>query len=490
MREQESKVWRGLFWLGASGGALRVIDLLGSFVILWKLSAEQMGLASLAWTVAMILESFNGLGVGVALVQAPELDREELDSLFWFCVLFGALLCSGIAVASPSVAAAFGRGPFWPMLVVACTRVLFTSIALVPLQLLQRKMDFKTLAVVQTLAAAAAATAKMTLLLADAGAWALVISHATEGLFTLVVVYALAPFWPRFRVSIEKTRRFVRFGARAAASAVLYQSYRNLDFVIVGRAFGVTSLGAYRIAFDIAMTPAMAILDVVNRTAFPIYARIGVSHPDSLKRTFLTMTRRLALVTGPLAVLSAFYAPDILSLVSGARWAAAGPMIKVLCWAAFLRTMAQSIPQLFHAAARPELAAYDSLLTLPCFVTFGWALVHWFGLTLGPNAVSLAWIATYLCTLLVLFLMARGIVPMKAREFLRSLVEPAGLMLLLWVFVALAQPPLRRALPLSIATALGLGASLALGAALARYVLRIRFARRAASAARHDGDDA
>lgn len=490
MRDHDSKVWRGFFWLGASGGALRLIDLAGSVVILYRLSAEQMGLASLAWTVAVIIESFNGLGVGVALVQAPELDEEELDSLFWFCVLVGLVLSAGIALASPAIAQAFGRGAYWPMLAVASTRLTFMSVALVPMQLLQRRLEFKSLALVQTLAAALAGISKVTLLFANAGAWALVLAHAAEGLFTLLVSYALFPFWPKARFSFEKTRRFLRFGARAAASSVLYQSYRNIDFVIVGRFFGVTALGAYRVAFDVAMVPAMAILDVVNRTAFPIYARIGLAHPDSLKRTFLTMTRRLALVSGPLAVLSVFFAPDILNLVSGSRWAAANPLIEVLCWAAFLRTLTQSIPQLFHAAGRPELAAYDSLLTLPCFVAFGWGLVHWFGPLLGANAVSLAWIATYLCTLTVLFLMVRGIVPLKAREFLRCLAEPASLMALLWVAVSFGQPALRARLALPFATALGVALSLGLGLGYARYVLKIRLGRRAGSGARRDAADA
>lgn len=488
MRDHDNKAWRGFLWLGASSGALRLIDLASSIVILWRLNAEQMGLASLAWTVAVIIESFNGLGVGVALVQAPEVDDEELDGLFWFSVLLGIGLAVGIGVSAPAIASAFERPGSWSMLAVASSRLAFMSVALVPMQLLQRRMEFKPLAAIQTLAAALAGITKVLLLFAGKGAWALVIAHAAEGLFTLLATYLLAPFWPRFRFSWLKTRRFVRFGARAAASAVLYQTYRNLDFVIVGRVFGVATLGSYRIASDIAMTPAIAILDVVNRTAFPIYARIGLTHLDSLKRTFLTMTRRLALVTGPLAVLSVFFAPDILALVSGGRWADAGPMIEVLCWAAFLRTLTQSIPQLFHAAGRPELAAYDSLITLPCFAGFGWLLVRSFGPALGANAVSFAWVATYVCTLSILFLMVRGIMPLKLKEFLGCLAGPLSLMLVLWAAARLQHALYVRFLPNAVATLLGLGLSLVIAIFYVRFVLKIRFARRSPSSRRDPGD--
>ncbi|MGC4091672.1 MAG: lipopolysaccharide biosynthesis protein [Polyangiaceae bacterium] len=487
MRDAEQKVTRGFFWLGASGGVLRVLDLLGSIFILWLLDAEQVGIAALAWTVAMIVESFNGLGVGVALVQSPELDEEESDSLFWFSSALGLGLSVAIAVASPAIARAYGREAAWSMLAVASSRVAFVAAALVPVQLLQRRLEFKELAVVQTSAAAVAALVKIGLLLLGAGAWSLVISHVVEGAFTLVSVYALSPYWPKWRFSFGKSTRFLRFGAKAAASTILYQSYRNLDFVIVGKVFGVATLGAYRVASDVAMVPAQAVLDVVNRTAFPVYARIGLGHPETLKRMFLSMTRRLALVSGPLCVLSLLFAPSILALVSGARWDAAGPMIRLLCWAALLRSLTQSIPQLFHAAGRPELAAYDSSLTLIGFVASAYALVKLFGASLGANAVSLAWITTYALTLCALFLMTRWIVPLKIGEFAKSLLQPLLMMVVLGALLSPLKPVLDRALPQALSTGVGLGLGLATLFGFARFVLKVRLAPKSHSSSRRDG---
>jgi O-antigen/teichoic acid export membrane protein len=220
---------------------------------------------------------------------------------------------------------------------------------------------------------------------------------------------------------------------KAAISTILYHSYRNLDFVIVGRAFGVATLGAFRVAFDVAMIPQMAILDVVNRTVFPIYSRIGVGDRPRLKALFLRMTRDTSLVSGTLAVMLYFFGSDILWLVSGGKWASAGPMIRVLCWAAFLRTLTQAIPQVFHAAGRPELAAYDSLLTLVCFLGMGIGWVVLLGPSWGANAVSLAWVTTYVLTLTVLRAMARRVIGVSVLEYAKNLAHPLGLMAILFI---------------------------------------------------------
>lgn len=476
MNDSEAKVRHGFVWLGTASAALRAFDLVSSFVVLRFLTSAEMGLASLSWSIAIVIESFNGLGVGIALVQAEKVDEDDLASLFWFTLGFGVFFSGGIAVASPLIARAFAAPALAGMICVAGLRLLFMSAALVPLQLVNRRLEFQRVAAVQTLAAGGGAILKVTLAALGFGAWALVIAHTSEALLTVLALFWLAPFRPKRLFAWKRIAPFVRFGSKAAGSSIVYQMYRNLDFVLVGRVFGLAALGAYRVAFDVAMVPAMALLEVVNRTAFPIYSRIGIADRPRLKRTFLWMTRVQALLAGPVMVLLFFFGTEILVAATGEKWRLSGPMIRVLCWAGFLRTQTQAIPQLFHAAGRPELAFYDSVLTLPCFVLCGWGLVFVFGSELGPNAVSLAWILTYLVMLAVLRWMARSVIGLTASEYFRNFGHPIALMSSLFAVLWIAQPLIRSALPPVGAVGVGIALGVLLVVAYCRVVLRVRFA--------------
>ena len=55
---------RGLWWMGAATLAMRLLDVGGSLLVLQFLSPADVGLAALAWSIAVALEAFNGLGVG------------------------------------------------------------------------------------------------------------------------------------------------------------------------------------------------------------------------------------------------------------------------------------------------------------------------------------------------------------------------------------------------------------------------------------------
>lgn len=422
--DAQSTIKRGLFWLGSANLAMRLIELASTVVVLWFLSKDDLGLATTSWSVAVIIESFNGLGVGVALVQAKEIDRDQLDTLFWYCIGLAALALPAIWIGAPWLAAFYRQPVLTRMIRVSALRLVFAALALVPLQMLNRELRFRDVATIQASAAGLAAIMKVALAASGFGAWALVLGHAAEGLFTALGAQLVSPFVPRLRFELERVRSMLRFGAKAASSGIVYQGYRNLDYFAIGKLWGQDMLGVYRVAFDLAMIPATAALDVVNRTAFPTYSRIGVSQPARLKEAFTWVLRSLSLLVGPITVFVAFAARPILSLIARGAFVSAAPMVRILCVAAFLRTLAQLVPQLLHATGRPGLAFFDSIVTTLGFAGSTALLVRLFGADLGASTVALAWVTTYVIALGFLFAFARSVVPLSVGDVARALSGP------------------------------------------------------------------
>jgi O-antigen/teichoic acid export membrane protein len=424
MQDAQSTIKRGLLWLGSANLVMRLIELASTVVVLWFLGKDDVGLATMAWSVAIIVESFNGLGVGVAMVQAEKVDREQLDSIFWYCAGLAAAVVLATWFAAPWMADFYDEPVLIGMIRVSSLRLPCAALALVSLQTLNRDLCFREVATVQSIAAGLAATAKVGLAAGGFGAWALVIGHVAEGLFTLLGAQVAAPFLPRSGFSLQRIRPMVRFGLKAASSSIVYQSYRNLDFFVVGKLWGQQALGLYRVAFDLAMIPATALMDVVNRTAFPTYSRIGVSQPERLRDAYLWLVRSLALMVGPVTVFVALAADPLLALIAEGRFRSAAPLVQILCVAAFLRTQAQLVPQLLHATGRPGLAFFDSVVTGLAFAGVATVLVHFVGTSLGPVTVSIAWIVAYSVALVFLVAFARLVIPLGVLALLRTLVHP------------------------------------------------------------------
>jgi O-antigen/teichoic acid export membrane protein len=156
-------------------------------------------------------------------------------------------------------------------------------------------------------------------------------------------------------------------------------------------------LAVYRVAFDVAMEPAMAVGTVVNRTALPVFARVSAAR-DDLARALSWSLHRLAMLVAPLMVGLILAADPLTALLHDEQrnsYAAAALPLKLLAAAALLRVSSQLLTPLMLAAGRPGTAANLAAATLS-LLTAGIAIV---GLTFdaGPGIVAVAavWLGVY-----------------------------------------------------------------------------------------------
>ncbi len=410
---------QGYLWLGGASIVAQVVDVISSIVILWFLSKAEMGVATLAWSLAVILESFNGLGVGTALLQRQSLSSNEKSTLFWFASGFGLLCFLVITPLSPWIARFYGSPELVWMIIFSSMKLPVVGLALVPLQLLNRELRFKEIGAIQTINSIASSTLKIGLAIAGFGAWSLIIAHLASGLITLGGAWLRSRYIPKAHFALNELKPFVSFGSRVTASGIIFHFYRNADYLIVGKLLGKEILGVYRVAFELAMSPALALLNVVNRASFPVFAKLSGDR-EELSRTFTWTQRNLSLVVAPIALFLAFAAEDIVSLIGRGEWRDAVPAIRILSAAAFMRTTAQTFPQLFHAVGKPSYAVYDSLITAALMVCTIMGFIHLWGSTIGMLAVCIAWVVTYPIALACLIKLSSKLIPLKLSTYMNT----------------------------------------------------------------------
>ncbi len=399
---------QGFAWLGGATALARVIDVSTTLLLLTLLTKKQVGVASLVISFAMMLEALNGLGTGEALIQARAASRLQLDTLFWY-VLGAALLTGGLTVlAAPLIGQLYGVGEMVPFFLVIAAKQPLVGAALVPLAMMSRDLQYRRIAVVNLCATLGAALTRLALGAAGAGAWALVIGYSASGLYTLTAAMLARPFVPRLRFRIPAVATLTRFGLRAAAANFTEQMFKNVDYLLIGWFYGTANLAVYRVAFDVAMEPAMAIGTVVSRTALPIMARLA-PQPDVRAQVLTWSLQRVAMLVAPLMAGVILVADGLMALIhdeQGRSYAAASLPLRLLAGAALLRVLAQVLSTAMLASGRPDLSARLSAIvfallasgllavgaTLPAQAGLVGAAALW----LGIYPIVLLWGAGYL----------------------------------------------------------------------------------------------
>ena len=419
---------RGFNWLAGAAVIARIVDFSTILVLLRYLTKEQVGVASLVVSIGTVVEAFNGLGTSEALIQARQVSRLQLDTLFWYVV--GAAVAMGglVVLAAPAIAAIYGVGGMTAYFLAIAAKQPLVGAALIPLATMNRNLRYERIAAVGVCATLAAAGTRLTLGVAGAGTWALVAGYATSGLYTLVGASIAQPFRPRCRFRLPTIRPLVRFGVRAAAANIAEQMFKNIDYLLVGWFYGAARLAIYRVAFDVAMEPATAVGTIVNRAALPVFARAaGVQ--SHLQQTLGWSLRKIAILAAPLAAGLALAAEPLCALLhdrDGHSYAAAALPLCVLALAAPLRLVVQLLATTMMGSGQPAAAARLSGATLlllavgigtvGALVPAGWGLV----------AVSTVWLGIYPPLLGWSLRTLRRSATTSARQVLRAFAMPFG----------------------------------------------------------------
>jgi len=417
---------RGFNWLGGAMIVAKATDFGTILIVLLYLTKQQLGIASLVVAIGTVIEALDGLGTNAALVQAPSLSRLQLDSLFWF--IAGAALLAAVAtmLAAPWIGAAYGLGGMAAYFLPIAVKQPLVGAAVIPLAIMSRELQYERIAVVNVCSTTGAALTRIGLAVAGAGVWAIVVGYAASGLYTLIGALVAKPFRPGLRFSLPAISPLVRFGLRATTSSLFEQTFNNVDYLIVGWFYGPAPLAVYRVAFDVAMQPALAVGTLINRTALPVFARVAAVR-EHLAQTLAWSLRRLAAVGAPLAAATVLAAAPLTALIhdgAGHSYAAARVPLEILAAAALLRVISQLIYPLALGAGRPRTVARLSGVTLLLLASGMLIAGFAFSARVGIVAIAVVWLAVYPLLLLWEARYLRRRWNIRARDLARTLLLP------------------------------------------------------------------
>ncbi|WP_419757694.1 oligosaccharide flippase family protein [Acidisoma sp.] len=397
MDSHKRHLTRGFNWLGGATIVAKAVDFSTILVVLLFLTKEQVGIGSLVVSFAMIVEAFDGLGTGDALVQAVSVSRLQLDTLFWFILGFGVLVAGLTLLAAPLIAALYGHAAIVAYLGVVALKQPLVAMAVIPLALLNRGLHYNRIAFVNVGATLAGALTRLALAFGGAGAWVLVAGYTASGLYLLLGALIAQPFVPGFRYQFAAIRPLLRFGLRAASSNLSEQVFKNVDYLLVGWFYGAAPLATYRVAFDTAMEPATAISTVIRRTALPVFAR-SAAVPGEFSAALVWALQRLLRLAAPLMLVLLLIAPPLTGLIHdphGRSYASAALPMQLLAVAALLRVTGELLFPVLLAAGRPGAAARLSggilMVLTVAIAAVGYGLPE----RVGIVAVAGCWLGIY-----------------------------------------------------------------------------------------------
>jgi lipopolysaccharide exporter len=319
----------GATWSLVNTLVTRLAGLAITVVVVRIVSPHDFGVFTVAAVVYAIVSSFGELGLSACIVRRDVNAAEAAPVVALLSMASGFVLSASMALLAGPLAAALGAAEAEDAIRVLSICVFLSSLTTVSYALLAR--DFRQGRMFSAAAIAFIPSNALLILLALNGdgalafAWSRVAAQVITG---AVVIVASRP-WFAPRWNRQQALNVLRFGLPLAGANLLNYTLLNADFAFIGSLLGPTLLGIYTLAFSVASWSTAALGSTINGVAMPAFSALR-SNPERLKDTLARWSRLVALVAFPVAALTAVMSVEIVSVLYGAKWIAAAPVLAIL----------------------------------------------------------------------------------------------------------------------------------------------------------------
>ena len=338
-----------------------------TMVLARLLVPSDFGLMTMVFALTGFVTMFADFGISMATIQRDDLTHGQASGLFWVNLIVGITVMIIIAGMAPFVARFYGRPELLMLTIAYAGLAPITGLSVQHTALLQRRMEFSSIAARDLLSLLAGGAAGIFAAVMGAGYWSLIIRQAVYAIVGMAAVWAGCAWRPgRFAISSD-TRPLIGFGGRVAAANFLGYLSNNLDSVVIGWFLGAGPLGIYNRAQNLLMEPLRQVLTPILNVANPSLARLA-GDQDRFRKASCELIRKVTLMFAMVAAMLVPLSDWVVRVMLGPGWGEAARVFAVLGLFGFIEPCAFVLGSCLLAAGHAGAFARWRLISVVCLL--------------------------------------------------------------------------------------------------------------------------
>ncbi len=411
---------RGAMWQFVGAGWQTIVQLGASMVLARVLFPEDFGIMGMAVLAQGLVKRTGDLSPVSGVIAKKDVTQQDLSTAFWMgCAVQGLLFVVTFAMAP--LAALFFETPeiTWVIRALSAT-FLFTGIRAVHAAQLRKRLKFGALKIIEGAGfTLQSGLAILFVVVFNMNYWALVISMLAASFMETCSVILYNRWIPSFRFSMSSFRYLFRFAINGLGSSLTGYFRHNIDYLLVGKLLGPSTLGLYEFAYRIPHMALNRLAVPVSRVIFPTLSNMQANN-ERLAAGYIKTARYMAIVLFPALGGLAAVAEPAVAVLWGEKWLPVIVPLQILCFRSAIQSVVSPVSAIFLCKDRPDIPFKFDLYALffTCFAVFG--LAYAFGLV----GVALGMLVSVTPSVVLLWLAFR-LTDSPLKRFFFALAPPA-----------------------------------------------------------------
>lgn len=364
-------VRKSMAWSLTGSFGLFIIQFVASVIVARLLTPAELGVYGIALSALMLLTAFQNLGFQSYLVRETAIDTPTLGTVHSMAIAQGVGLAVLLYVGAPLLADFLSEPRVTPALRILCLFAILSPIETLASGHLQRRGRFDLLALMGFVRVVTGGVAGVWLAYSGysyaALSWGAVIGQAAVGVMGIALTGRELAVPPTF----SRWRTVWAYGSNILATMALANIFSRLPDIALGKLAGVAMVGLYGRASGVIESFNTGVMYGVQR----VIMKAMVDNRDATGRIDRVYLRAVRAATGlfwPMYLGLAVLATPVITMIYGERWAAAAPVLSLLCLAAIVQTALVARQEVLivtkHERALPRLEGTRGVIGLTLFV--------------------------------------------------------------------------------------------------------------------------
>lgn len=372
------KVASGVVWNLLAFGFGKLTLLLVTSILARLLTQDEVGVVGAAVVAINYLTIIKDLGFGAALIQKRGDVNEAANTVFTINIILGFLLSLLVIPLAPYVGNYYNEPQVTSVLRWLGISFAINAFGAVHVVWLLRDLDYRRKALPEMGNSLVKAVVSIGMALAGFGVWSLVFGQIAGAAASVILVWILLPWRPRLSIDRGIATSLFKFSSSIVGSDILTVFIDNVDYLIVGRVFGLATLGVYTFAYRLPELLVIGNLWILGTIAFPAFSSIQ-DKPDEMRRGFLGSVRLVELIVTPIALGLIVAADPLVRVVFGEDWLEIVPILRVLAAYAWIYSIGFHVGGIYKAVGRPDILVKLSIFSIVILVPSLLLGAHYFG---------------------------------------------------------------------------------------------------------------
>jgi polysaccharide transporter, PST family len=413
------------------------IQFLYQVLIMRVLAPADFGLLAMAAPVLAFVQLFSDFGLSQAVIQRKDVNQQQLSFLFWLNAGFGASISLLTIACAPLVAHFYGDDRLTRVMVALGSLLFFSALQSQYFAVLNRRMAFGRISAIGVASTAIGGAIGIAAAHAGAGYWSLVFNQVGLTLSSLVMVFFVTRWIPDAPRKTQNVKELLKFGGDVTGFNILNFFARNLDNVLIGRAWGDVPLGLYDRAYKLLLLPLSQVVGPFATVALPALSRT-LHEPAAYKNAFLRMLDAVLLLTYPGIIFAMMTSAELIDAVFGHRWDAVAPIFRILAIGGLMAPISNATSWLFTSQGRTSEMRNWGIVSSALFVMSFAIGLHW-----GPIGVASCYIGVGMIQGPMLWWASTRTGPVRLQDVLHAMLPylVAGAMLVAALSLVLSARP-------------------------------------------------